>query len=263
MTVTVTGAVDVTRVGGFAAEFNTDVTGGANADWTINNCYAAGPVTVAVNSSSQNVRVGGFTGSMGVLSGDFTTPEQYRDVHINNCYALGNVTLTHNGTGNASAGGFAGVVAVPSGNLLEHCFAAGEVKLTSSTGGEAYAGGLVGYWGQGIIRNCAALGASVQATGTTQGAGRVYGYSSGGGGSVSNNYANSSMYVGAGSPAIITSGAGPATMHGADTVYTFFANAYWWRNSPGFDTANWDFTNTPYKFYPAVKDSAGNVLEGQ
>ncbi|GHV94839.1 hypothetical protein AGMMS50293_11590 [Spirochaetia bacterium] len=157
---------------------------------------------------------------------------------------------------------------VPSANVLENCYAAGEVKIikTAATTGITSAGGLVGLWRKGTIKNCAVLGASVVATGgSSPAAGRIYGSSGGGSGfgSAMNNYGNADMYVGATNPVTVTGSTDNNNKHGADTPYTNFANAYWWRSSPQFNETNWDFINTPYRFRPAVKDTKGVVMIGQ
>ena len=160
---------------------------------------------------------------------------------------------------------------IPNGNVLEHCFAAGAVlagPTSSSTPRDVYAGGLVGRWRQGTIKNCAVRGPSIAAMGTTNGSsssgnnvGRVYGYSDGEGGSVSNNYAlrdmtleyASSITTIPTSKSATSNAAGP---DGGDVAASLLRSAYFWKDSITFDPLLWDFSGVN-RGYPALVGLGG------
>jgi hypothetical protein len=277
--ITLTGsgaASNASFIGGFIADFNTSTAG--NSNWTIENCYAAGDVTVQNMWSgyTKALRAGGFIGSMGGWgTTDYSTdtlPDTSRNVHIKNCYALGNVTVTSDGSGEISAGGFAGIVVIPSANLLEHCFAAGAVLAgaTSSSPGNVYAGGLVGRWRQGTIKNCAARGPSVAAMGKTNGnsstgdnVGRVYGYSAGSSASynISNNYALRDMTLESAdsistAPAPRPAISGTSGQDGGDVAASLLRSAYFWTTNITFESLFWDFSGVN-RGYPALVGLGG------
>jgi hypothetical protein len=266
LNITLTDTEGSTMIGGFAAELNSDVLGGANADWTIENCYAAGSVTVQSPGSSNTkaLRVGGFIGSLGAWGDgvDFiwSIPDQYRDVHIKNCYALGSVTVTRNSPGDISAGGFAGIVMIPNANVLAHSFATGAVLASSTSTGAVYAGGLVGLRQQGTIQSCAAIGPSVTALGGGfRAVGRIYGYA--GSGSASANYALNTMTLERDSstttltPVVQTPNNNVTGQDGGDVFASILRSAYPWTTTMGFG-AEWDMSGVA-RGYPALAGLGG------
>jgi hypothetical protein len=269
-------AIDVTYTGPVKTEDNIYMVGGlagqiASFRRRITNCYALGPVNVTANLGSapegklHGVRAGGFAGNLGkgIASSN-------RQIEFSNCYAAGNVTVTNTASGGlAYAGGFAGFMVLEGGvaySWLEKSYAAGEVKATAGSGGMAYAGGIVGYLEDGMLRYCAATGASVQATGgSTNGAGRIWGGKSAAATSVGeNNYGNAEMYVGTAAPAKTTSDTG-TDLNGFNTAYSNFANAYWWRTAgPVFSDTAWDLSIATIKYRPVLRHSiTGAVMGGQ
>jgi hypothetical protein len=259
--VIVTGSgTDLIRVGGFTAEYETDVTGGSNADWTIESCYAAGNVTVRSESGyTEALRVGGFIGILGHYN--YTQSDAYKDTHIKNCYALGNVTVTRVTGGDISAGGFAGMVNIQNVNVLEHCFATGAVlAISNDSTGAVHAGGLVGRNHLGTVKFSAALGPSVTALGgSSRAVGRVVGFNNS---TVSNNYALGTMLLEIDAsattltPGTQTVASPPVNRDGGSVSASLFRNQSTWTGTLGFPASTWNFSGVS-RGYPALAGLGG------
>ncbi|MDL2273420.1 S-layer homology domain-containing protein [Oscillospiraceae bacterium OttesenSCG-928-G22] len=172
------------------------ITGGS-----INECFVVGNIT------SSNY-AGGLVGHV-------------NNAIINCCYASGSVT------GGSNTGGLAGGITGNDG--ISNIFGS---YSANSVAGSGNTGGLVGgvtTSGSGTVSiiDCAALNPSV--AGSVQAAGRVVGAA--GNATLTNNYAFKGLEL---NGAVITTGSGLATLHGADMTATQAKTAAFWTTA-----ANW------------------------
>jgi hypothetical protein len=255
------GAVSVTGytvyAGGFAAYMNPS----ASASY----CYAAGDVYVYDKQSSALLTfVGGFAG---------------KGSNFKDCYALGKVFADKTvGSEALMAGAFVGNfndMTDYSLHIMEHCFAAGSVTAQRDTSGTINAGGLVGYmeflpYLNEPLKNSAALGASVTATGPgTRKIGRVFGLKESGV-VTQGNYANNNMMLYSDNiyaknrPAEMTPAPtpGPDNEHGEDANTGMFHNPAFWRDTLGFSAENWDFSAVVSEGHPRLRASPGGPAMG-
>jgi hypothetical protein len=247
--------------------------------FTISSCYAAGSVqaihTRTANGTSYSFQTGGLIGLVD-------------NTHIRDCYALGNVLAEKvGGSIPVYAGGLVGYVDVQQGQrTLDRCFSGGAVKARSSGSGALYAGGVTGinYSLSNhtvILKNCAALGASVTAMGPgTKNTGRVYGASAGSGTSAStDNYALDAMRIeksgSAGTlyfpywdgisaePAshyTLSDSADPTAKDGASVAASIFMDKAFWTSASylNFGADNkWDFSSVISRGCPKLKNVGG------
>jgi hypothetical protein len=266
------------RVGGF--------TGMSYSNASVSYCYAAGNVSAISRSASNNVFAGGFSGS---------------NYYMSNCYATGDVAADYSGS---SATFFVGGLSGQSASTtnvatLENCFATGSVIAQRSDDSAAFnVGGLIGRLenAASIVRNSAALGKSVTATGGTNNptatptqnryVGRVYGNTASGV-TITNNYANNGMTVysdnnyGAAFPKLrwdasgdnkpIVSDRGGNDGGDANLLSVFRDRRFWTNPVPannttvfdikdhglGFDPAIWDFSTVESKGHPILRGVGG------
>jgi len=146
---------------------------GSNDGGTVQNCAVTASVTCT--STATRTYVGGVVG--------YNYPGT-----ILNCYTTGDVS-----TGNTTTSPVVEVGGITGQNgyvsFVTACYATGMVSASASA--TAYGGGIVGS-NYGTTNNCVALNAGISVTATTSYIGRVAG-SNGGGGMLTNNYANSAM----------------------------------------------------------------------
>jgi len=176
--------------GGLIGKYQSD---SQNNNLTIQNCYAAGPVTVS--GMGENVFTGGLIGDLGanLLETDY----RFGQISVLNCYATGNILADSANTAadaRVYSGGLIGYMNLANTSYsVTKCFSTGAVTAQSGYSATVSAGGITGCIGGGSLSNNVALGAFVLAKGASISAGRIYGNLAAG--AVSNNFATDAMKV--------------------------------------------------------------------
>ena len=193
--------------------------GSVHDELNIENCFAAGDVTV--------------TGDYGGKTGGFGGYSTF--ANIKNSYATGTVSCI------GGAGGFLGIIhkGADINGVYQNCYATGAVTARSDVqpGNDVYIGGFVGmvigiY--QSTITNCFAFNPSVKGSSDV---GRIYGQNDNSS-TFTNNYANDCMEVLVnGTP--ITPTSNPSGMHGEDIGYTAATTQSTYTTAP----TSWNFAS--------------------
>jgi hypothetical protein len=254
----------------------------------ITNCYATGNVS-AISRGSGDLLMGGFSSSV---------------CNVSNCYSTGGVFADKTGTDNMRVGGFAGQP-LGANNMIKNSFATGNVTAQRNSNDRIDVGGFFGFMRYGTtvndettvyntLKNCAALGRSITATGgNPRNAGRVYGRE----GEVfivmQNNHAFNGMIVTEsatyGAPASVrtdvTLTKGRGEKDGADAHEGNFRDIRFWSNPPpvntedppeednsvsfdvtkhglDFSETHWDFSTVPSRGYPVLRASPNGPRMG-
>jgi hypothetical protein len=228
---------------------------GSTVSSEISRCYAAGSVQVISTAGTDSFYTGGLVGNV-------------NDTDISDSYALGNVLADKTaGNGAVNAGGLAGNFST-SGKIIERCFSAGTVRARSTESGSINAGGIVGQGMSGtMLRNCAALGASVTVQGSgTKSIGRVSGAPAG---TNSNNHAVNTMLLFSDAgyntpyPATTTPASSATGKDGADVTDSSLRTQSFWTATPsaglGFTAgvSGWNFNSVYARRYPALAGLGG------
>ena len=241
----------------------------------ISESYATGSVNARKGTGGNAPVVAG--GLVGYLLHNTNVDNAFQS-YIENCYASGDVSADNPNSDTAPvyAGGLAGYVNVKeiTKGGVTSSFASGTVSAkNASSGAGAWAGGIVGYKLLGKLEQCVASGrpgrvVSVSAQGgNSRYAGRIYGGSVGA--TPAKNFANEAIYAGtstgyytAPSLAVVTSGTGPGTVHGANASNASLSGQTFWTTdtvnvSPGgFSTDYWNFSPVA-QGWPALKNVGG------
>jgi hypothetical protein len=236
------------------------------------NCYATGNVSaISRGNENKTLHVGGFSSQC---------------FNVSNCYSTGDVFADKTGTGTMRVGGFVGMSPNSSNQTtIENSFATGNVTAQRSSS-EIEVGGFLGNLVRNTtLKNCAALGRSITATGgSTRYAGRVYGSEYSQPNVKQNNHAFNGMKVtqsatyGASEKTDVTLSKGRGEKDGADAHEGNFRDIRFWENMPpannsvafntathglGFSKEHWDFSTVPERGHPVLWGSDGQRMGGQ